>query len=181
MADRAVRLRLVIVLVLAGYLAVIVTSHFILMPLFLEGPLALVGWLFLAGLIVWSRLRRVDTRPSSLPPLRDMLRPWALTVAFGVIAAVVLYLATAWDVPARCHVTLNCVKGYEWRTENGKYYHVIEGVSTEISQKAYAQEVDLDLRSAAAFGVYTLCLAWVGTTVLRYRREVPTPVHGDLR
>jgi hypothetical protein len=160
--------------VLVGYLAIIVASPFIPLPLTLEFPLVLVGWLFLAGLIVWARLRRVDTRPSAQPPVRDMLRPWALTITFGAIAAVALYLAIGWEVPNRCGVSLNCVKGYEWRLENAKYYHIIEGVKSEIGQQAYVQETGIDLRSAAAFGVLMLSLAWTGTAVLRRPRPSST-------
>lgn len=172
-ADRAVQLRLVIIVVLIGYLAIIVASPFVPLSLSLEGPLVLVGWLFLPGMFLWAKLRRIDTRPSAHPPVREMLRPWALTVTFGAVAAVTLFLATAWDVPEHCHISLNCVKGYEWHTENGKYYHVIEGVSAEISQQAYMQEIGIDLRSAAAFGVYALCLAWVATAVFRRSSTVP--------
>ena len=154
------------IVVLLGYIAIIVATAAYPLPLYMEAPLVFVGWLFLPGLYVWSKILRIDTRASPHRPTRDWLRPWALTVAFGAIAIVAVYLAAAWDVPSRCPVSLDCVKGYEWRTENGKYYHVIEGVTTEISQKDYAQEIGIDLRSAAAFGVYALCLAFVATAVL---------------
>jgi hypothetical protein len=166
MADRAVWVRLVILLVLLGYLPIIVASTLIPLPLYLEGPLVLVGWSFLPILFIWARLRRV-TRTSAHPPAMDMLRPLALTITFGTIATVALFLAIAWEVPSRCHVTINCVKGYEWHMQNGKYYHVIDGVSAEISRAAYTQETGIDLRSAAAFGLYAMCLAWLGAVVLR--------------
>jgi hypothetical protein len=100
-----------------------------------------------------------------------MLRPWALTVAFAALAAVALFLAIAWDVPNQCSLTINCVKGYEWHTGDGKYFHTIEGVSAEISQTAYLREVSSHLRSAAAFGVFAMCLAWYGAAVLRIRPQ----------
>jgi hypothetical protein len=172
-ADRAVWARLAIMLVLVGYLAVIVASYVVLLPLFLEGPLVLVGWLFLPGLYVWARLRHIDTRPRPLSQWRSMFRPLALTVTFGAVVAVALFLAMAWDVPSRCHVSINCVKGYEWRIDNGKYYHAIEGLSAEIGQQAYLQETGTFLRSAATFGLYAMCLAWFASAGLRPRSTGP--------
>lgn len=174
MSDRTVRLRLVIVVALLGYLAIIVASHFVALPLVLEGPLVLIGWLFLPGIYVWSRLRRVDMSRAAQPPARDILRPWGLTVTFGALASVVLFLAVGWDVPGFCHGPLNCVKGYQWSVENGHYYHTISGgISTEISQPTYIHEVGIDLRSAAAFGVGALCLAWVAADLLRRSKKSP--------
>ena len=176
MADRAVRIRLVMVVVILGYLAVIVASHFVPLPVSLEAPLVLVGWLFLAGLLVWVRLRRVDMSRGAQPPAREMLRPWALTATFGALAAVALFLAIGWDVPSVCHgpVPVNCVKYYKWSVESGHYFHAIEGgLPTEISLQTYIQEVGFDLRSAAAFGVFALCLAWVAADVLKRSSKAP--------
>jgi hypothetical protein len=175
-SDRTVRVRLVIAVVLLGYLVIILLSHFIPLPLFLEGPLVLIGWLFLPGLFVWGRLRRVDISRGAQPPGRELLRPWALTATFGALAAVVLFLAIGWDVPSFCHgpVPVNCVKYYQWSVESGHYYHTIAGgIPAEISQQTYVQEVGFDLRSAAAFGVFALCLAWVAAAVLRASSKAP--------
>jgi hypothetical protein len=158
------------VAVLFGYLVVISVSHFIPLPLFVQFPLVLTGWLFLPGLYVWGRLRRIDMRPSAHPPVTEMLRPWALTATFGALAAVALFLAIGWDVPSVCHgpVPVNCFQGYEWTTEDGRYYHTTaDGTHAEISQHTYVSEVGFDLRSAAAFGLFAMCLAWVAAAVLR--------------
>jgi hypothetical protein len=165
-----VRLRLAIIVVILGYLAIIVASHSVPLPVSLEGPLVIVGWSFLPGIYVWGRLRRVDMRPVAQPPAREMLRPWTLTIAFGALAAVALFLALGWDVPSFCHgpVPVNCVKGYQWSTDNGHYHHTnADGIYAEISQQTYVQEVGFDLRSAGTFGILAMCLAWVGAAVLR--------------
>jgi hypothetical protein len=72
--------------------------------------LVLVGWLFLPGLFVWAKVRRLDMSRAAQPPVRELFRPWALTAAFGALAAVVLFLAIVWDVPGFCHgpVPVNC-------------------------------------------------------------------------
>jgi hypothetical protein len=168
--DQAIWIRLAVMASLFGYLVIIWVTHFVPLPPFLTAPLALTGWLFLPGLFLLARLRRIDTRPSAQPPLGELLRPWALTATFGALAAVVLFLAIGWDVPSFCHgpVPVNCVKGYQWSTDNGHYYHSIEeGPQVEISQQTYVQEVGFDLRSAAVFGVLALCGAWVAAAVFR--------------
>jgi hypothetical protein len=167
--DRTVQLRVLLLAALLGYLAVIVASVFALLPSFLEVPLVLVGWSFLLGLFIWSRLRRVDMRRGATPPLKEILRPWGLTVVFALFAGLVLFLAIAWDVPNHCQLTISCVKGYEWHSVDGKYFHSVSGITSEISQAAYIHEVSADLRSAAAFGVFSMCLAWVAAAVLRVR------------
>jgi len=166
--DQATSIRLALMATLFGYLAIIWVSHFIPLPPFLTGPLALAGWLFLPGLFLWARLQRIDT--NARPSLRELVRPWALTTTFGALAAVTLFLAIGWDVPKFCHgpIPVNCVKGYQWSTDNGHYYHTIfEGTPTEISQQRYVQEVGFDLRSAAVFGVLALSGAWVAAAVFR--------------
>jgi hypothetical protein len=169
MADRAVRIRLLAMFVLLGYLGIIAASHFVPLPPSLEVPLVLVGWLFLPGLFVWGTLRRVDLSRHAYPPARDMLRPLTLTVAFGAVAVVALFLAIGWDVPEVCGgAPLACVKGYQWSTDNGLYYHTTaDGIHAEIGQQTYVQEVGAHLRSTAAFGVGALCLAFVAAAVVR--------------
>jgi hypothetical protein len=176
MADRAIWLRLVFMVVILGYVAVIAASHFVPLPVFLEAPLVITGWLSLVGLIGWATIRRIDSRPEAQPPMREMLRPWVLTATFGALAAIALFLAIAWDVPSFCHgpVPLNCVKGYAWSADNGRYYHTdAAGIYSEISQQRYVQEVGFDLRSAAVFGVLALCGGWISAAVLRQSRRSP--------
>src|SRR5258708_20641313 len=123
MVDRAIWIRLVIAAVLMGYLAIIFVSHFAAFPLFLGGLMALTGWLFLPGLYLLARLRRIDMSRAAQPPVKELLRPWALTVAFGAFAAATLFLAIGWDVPNVCYgpVPRNCFKGFQWSTRNGQY------------------------------------------------------------
>ncbi|HEY0830544.1 MAG TPA: hypothetical protein VGE99_05325 [Candidatus Dormibacteraeota bacterium] len=175
--DRALGARLVIAIVLVGYLVAIWLSHLILLPHFLQAPLVLTGWLFLPGLFVVMKVRRLDMSRSAQPPVKELFRPWAMTAGFGVIAAATLVLAIVWDVPTFCHgpVPVNCMKGYQWSVDAGHYYHSFqEGTRTEISQQRYFQEVDFDLRSAAAFGVCALCLAWIGAAGLRASPRAPS-------
>src|SRR5713226_7993438 len=156
--------------VLVGYVAIIWVSHFIPLSVYLVGPMVLTGWLSLLGLFLLARLRRIDTRPSAQPPMRVMLRPWALTAMFGALAAVALFLAIGWDVPSFCHgpVPVNCVKYYQWSIDNGRYYRTIsDGPQAEISQQTYIQEVGFDLRSGSVFGVLALCAGFIGAAVLR--------------
>jgi hypothetical protein len=168
--DQATWIRLAVMAALLGYLAIIWLCHFLLLQPSLTVPLALTGWLFLPGMYLWARLRRIDTR--SRPPLREMLRPLALTATFGAFAAVTLVVAVGWDVPSVCHgpVPLNCFQGYSWSSGNGRYYHSIEeGPQVEIGRQTYIEEVGFDLRSAAAFGVLMLCAAWIAAAVFRPR------------
>jgi hypothetical protein len=179
MVDQTIWIRLAIAAVLLGYAVIIWMSHFVPPLLFGGGLLALIGWLFLPGLYVLARLRRIDLSRSAQPPVKELLRPWAMTVAFGAFAAATLFLAIGWDVPNVCHgpVPVNCFRGYQWSTENGRYYHTTaDGIHAEISQQAYVQEAGFDLRSAASFGVYAMCLAWLAAGVLRapsQARKVP--------
>jgi hypothetical protein len=99
-----------------------------------------------------------------------MVRPWALTATFGALAAIALFLGVSWDVPSFCHgpVPLDCVKYYQWSTDNGRYYHSIEeGPQVQISRQTYIHEVGFDLCSAAVFRVLALCGAWIGTSLFR--------------
>src|SRR6266568_948739 len=59
--DQATWIRLALMATLVGYLAIIWVSHFVPLPPFVTGPLALAGWLFLPGLFLWARLQRIDT------------------------------------------------------------------------------------------------------------------------
>jgi hypothetical protein len=168
--DRAIWVRIVIGVVLLVYAVIISLSHFLAPPLFLGSLMAVIGWLFLPGLYLWARLRRIDMSRAAQPSVNDLLRPLALTVAFGACAAVTLVLAIGWDVPSVCHgpVPLNCFRGYQWATEAGRYYHTTaDGTRAEISQQTYVQEVGFDMRSTASFGVYAMCLAFLAGGALR--------------
>ena len=171
LADLAIWIRLAVAVILLSYIATIWVSHFVPLSPSLTVPLALTGWLFLPGLFVLARVLRIDTRPSAQPPVKDLLRPWALTVGFGALAAIALFLAVGWDVPAVCNgpVPLNCFQEYQWSTDDGHYYEsILEGPQTEISRQTYIEEVGFDLRSAAAFGVLALCAAWILAAVFRH-------------
>jgi hypothetical protein len=180
-ADRAMWTRLVIAAVLLSYLAIIFVSHFAPFPLFLGGLMALSGWLFLPGLYLLARLRRIDLSRAAQPRVKDLLQPWVMTAGFAAVAAVALFLALGWDVPSFCQGPLNCTKGFQWSTNAGHYYHTPpEGTVAEISRQTYVDEVGVDLRSGATFGVYAMCLAWLAAGVLRapsQPRQVPPEVY----
>ena len=172
-ADGAIWVRLVLVTVLLAYAVIVSVSHFTPLPNFLGSLLALIGWLFLPGLYLSARLRRIDTSRAAQPPVRELFRPWALTAAFGALAAATLFVGVVWDVPSFCHgpVPVNCFRGYQWSIDNGRYYHTTaDGTHAEISQVAYVQETGFDLRSTAMFGVFAMCLAWLAAGALRAPR-----------
>src|SRR5216683_1274860 len=104
MVDETIWIRLAIAAVLLGYAVIMWMSHLVPPPLFLGGLLALIGWLFLPGLYLLARLRRIDMSRAAQPPVKELLRPWALTAAFGAFAAATLFLAIGWDVPNVCDV-----------------------------------------------------------------------------
>jgi hypothetical protein len=168
--NQAIWIRLALALVLLAYIAFMLGSRLIPLPAFFTFPLALTGWLFPLGLFLLAKVRRIDTRPSAQPPIRDLLRPWALTAAFGAFAAAALFLSVGWDVPGVCHgpVPLNCFQEYQWSTDDGHYYQtILEGPRAEISRQTYISEVGFDLRSAADFGVLALCAAWTVAGVFK--------------
>ena len=173
--------RFAIATVLVGYAVIIWMSHFVIPPLFLGGLMAIVGWLFLPLLYVSARLLRIDMRRPAQPSVKELLRPWAMTASFGALAAVALFLALFWAIPSFCHGPLTCTKGYQWSTNAGHYYHTPpEGTVAEISRQTYIDEVGVDLRSGATFGVYAMCPAWLAAGVLRapsQPRQVPPEVY----
>jgi hypothetical protein len=174
--DQAIWIRLAVAMVLLAYIAFMLGSRLIPLPAFLTFPLALTGWLFLPGLYVLARVRRIDTRPSAQRRVKDLLRPWALTAAFGAFAAAALFLSVGWDVPGVCHgpVPLNCFQEYQWSTNDGHYYQtILEGPRAEISRQTYISEVGFDLRSAADFGVLSLCAAWIVAGVFKRASTAP--------
>ena len=83
MTNPAVRLRIALTAALVCYLAAIVVTGFVPLSPALDVPLALGGWLVLAGLVVWANLRR--RRYSSRVVLRAIIWPAPLAAAFGVL------------------------------------------------------------------------------------------------
>ena len=173
MTNPAVRLRIALTAALVCYLAAIVVTGFVPLSPALDVPLALGGWLVLAGLVVWADLRR--RRYSSRVVLRAIIWPAPLAAAFGVLLVIVSYFALAWHVPAACTAgPLNCFKGYDWSIQDRNFFHVTpDGSSAQISRDTYIAEVGTNLRSAAAFGVYSLVLAWVASGALRRQPQAP--------
>ena len=150
--------------ILLGYVVFIVMSHSVVLPPILDVPLVLVGWLSVLALFVWTRFTG-EHRPQELI---DLLRPFPFTIAFAIVAASALFLALGWDVPSLCHGDpINCVKGYDWSTDNARYFHTTaDGIHGQISANIYLQEVGQHLRSAATFGVFALCGAFVVAPVV---------------
>lgn len=146
--------------------ATVITGYVPLSPGF-DVAFALAGWLVFAGLIIWSGIRRREYDTDEF--VASLIRPVPLTIAFVFLLVVTSYFILAWQVPAQCNaLSLSCLKGYEWHIQDGRFYHVIpDGSSVQISRAGYIQEVGVHLRSAAAFGVYSLCFAWAAAIALR--------------
>jgi hypothetical protein len=167
LSDPVVRYRLGLTAELTAYVAAIILTGFVPLSPVLDVPLVLVGWISFGGLILWAGLgrRRYPTRDM----LDTLLRPWPLTLTFAVLVVIASYFAIGWHVPAVCNgIPLSCLKGYQWSIQNGHFYHVTpDGLSEQISRATYIQEVGVHLRSAAAFGLYSLCLAWLAASALK--------------
>lgn len=151
---------------LLAYVAGMVVTGLVPLSPGLTVPFGLAGWLCLAGLVVWGMVRR--RRPGASEILSTFLRPLPLALLFAALVVAGTYLALGWRVPANCSVgPLNCFKGYDWTIQGDRYYHAPpEGVSEPISRDVYIAEVGTYLRSAAAFGMYSLCLAWGASGVV---------------
>jgi hypothetical protein len=158
--------RLGLTAVLALYLAAVIATGFIPLAPVLDVPLALAGWLCVASLIVWAVARHHE--PQVFDMWGELLHPLPLAVVFVVLVLIASYFALAWQVPAACHgISINCFKAYEWRTQGDQYLHITpDGLIRGISRATYVQEVGVHLRSAAAFGIYSLCLAWAAASTL---------------
>ncbi|GAC1506476.1 MAG: hypothetical protein NVS1B6_14360 [Steroidobacteraceae bacterium] len=161
-------LRIAILISTAAYGAFAFVSRASVFDPGLEAPLAFGGWLVLASLIVAAG---VPTRrwKASLP--KGVLRPLPLTLAFLAVALTALALAVTSNTPVDCPPTArSCIKIDEWKQSEGHYYRLypydVQGNSdrsqpwVEISRATYLAEVGARLRSAAAFGIGALCLAW---------------------
>ena len=175
--DPIVRFRVFLTALLVVYLvATVATGYLQLSPEF-DVPFALAGWLVFAGVIIWAAIRRRKYDTDHF--VASLIRPVPLTIAFVFLLVVTSYFMLAWQVPAQCNaLSLSCLKGYEWHIQDGRFYHVIpDGSSVQISRAGYVQEVGVHLRSAAAFGVYSLCFAWAAAIALR-RQAGPEPVVG---
>lgn len=164
--DPIVAYRIGLTLVLACYLIGIIGTGFVPLSPALDVPFGVTGWLLFAFPMVWSLLRRRTYRTTDL--IGRLLRPPLLAGVFGVLIVVSSYFALAWQLPPACHgISANCFKGYEWGTQSGQFYHVtVEGIRTQISLATYISEVGVHLRSAAAFGIYSLCFAWAAAITL---------------
>jgi hypothetical protein len=156
--------------VLACYLGSIIVTGFLPLSPALDVPLGVTGWLLFAAPMVWGLIRRRTYRRDDL--IADLLRPGPLAGVFAVLVLISSYFALAWQLPPACHgISLSCYKGYEWSTQDGQYYHVtVEGLRAQISIASYVSEVGVHLRSAAAFGVYSLCFAWAAAMTLKRER-----------
>jgi len=164
--DPQIVYRLVLTVVLACYVAGIIATGLVPLSPALDVPFGIGGWLLFAALVVWSLLQRWQLRSDAI--IASLLRPAPLAGIFAILVLIASYFALAWQLPPACHgISLNCFKGYEWSSQNGRFYHVTSaGVAAQISRATYVAEVGVHLRSAAAFGVYSLCFAWAAATTL---------------
>lgn len=155
----AIRVRLLILGILAAYVALMILSTAVLLPIDLELPLVMLGWIAFVGVLAWNARRLRGWRLNAA----GMLRPFVLTGVFACLVAAATYLALGWNVPSMCQgLAVGCMKGYTWRVEDGQYFRVSrENQQNQISQNVYLLEVGNRLRSASIFGVYSLCLAWI--------------------
>jgi hypothetical protein len=146
--------------------AVVLTGYVVLSPAF-DVPFGVTGWLLFAGPGIWAVVGRRKIVSEDL--LADLLRPWPLALAFVGLLLVASHFALAWHLPTQCNgISLNCLKGYEWTDANGVFSHTpTDGVSSQISRATYIEEVGVHLRSAAAFGIFSLALAWAAAIAFR--------------
>jgi hypothetical protein len=160
-------------MVVVGYIGAMLATGVLELPPVLDVPLALTGWLLFAGLAVWALWRHRKYSTHDL--VHALAHPWPLTAAFVLLVLIASYLAIAWRLPAACNGTsLSCFKGYEWSTAANLFYHTTpDGLREQISRVEYIQEIGVHLRSAAAFGLYSTCLAWAVASVLERPANKP--------
>jgi len=162
--------RLILTVVIANYVAGIIATGLVPLSPALDVPFGIGGWLLFATVVVWGLFQRRKVGTDAI--VASLLRPAPLAGIFAVLVLIASYFALAWQLPPACHgISLNCFKGYEWSSQDGRFYHVTAaGVGAQISRATYITQVGVHLRSAAAFGVYSLCFAWAAATTLG-----PTP------
>lgn len=164
--DPVVAFRLVVTAVLALYLVAIIATGFIPLPPVLDVPLALAGWFCFASLVVSAVLRHRE--PEVIDMWGNLLSPLPLAAVFILLVFIASYFALGWRLPTVCHgISLNCFKTYEWRMQGDQYLRMTsDGLITGISRATYIQEVGVHLRSAAAFRICSLCIAWAAASAL---------------
>jgi hypothetical protein len=184
--SRDLFVRACLFLLLLAYLGLIAISHAQPLNSGLEAPLAFGGWLALVGIAVvaWLRQRRIGLRRGKLE-VRQLFQPAALTVLFGLVAAIALLSSFSGNLSIACPSTArSCVKIDQWKVSDGHYYRLFPYNSAgdsdpnqpwvEIDRQTYVDEVGTRLRMAAAFGVGALCFAWLITAALRSRATEST-------
>ena len=166
---RAYRLGLTIVL--GCYLVSIVLTGFVPLSPALDVPFALTGWVLFAFPMVFGLLRRREYRTNEFAS--RLLHPAPLAGLFALVVLISSYFALAWHLPQACHgISANCFKGYDWSAQGDQFYHVpVDGVRAPISVATYIAEVGVHLRSAAAFGIFSLCFAWAAAAALQPRGD----------
>lgn len=156
--DPVIRTRLLILGILAVYVAMMVVSIAVLLPMELEIPLVMVGWMALLGVFAYNVRHLREWRFSGAA----FFQPLVLTGVFAGLVAAATYLAFGWDVPSACQgQPVGCMRGYTWQVEDGRYFRVTpENQRNQIPESVYVREVGSRLRSASIFAVYSLCFAW---------------------
>jgi len=163
--------RVGLTVVLGCYLGGVILTGFVPLSPVLDVPFALTGWLLFAFPMISGLIRRRGFDTSDF--LSSLLRPAPLVGLFASLVVITSYFALAWRLPPACHgISANCFKGYDWSTNGAQYYHVpVGGVRAPIDVVTYVTEVGVHLRSAAAFGLYSLCFAWAAAVTFQRRGE----------
>jgi hypothetical protein len=180
-ADRTVQnqrvrgARVTICILAAVYLTFIAASHAVPLDAGLEVPLVLVPWLVLGATGILSRFR-AGSQPT-MPWWRLLIEPWPLTLAFAVVVGAAAASAFSGNLSFECPAGADsCIKLNDWRVADQRFYRRFPYDAygdrdpaqpwVEISAQTYVGEVGTKLRTAAAFGLFELCVGWIVSTGL---------------
>jgi hypothetical protein len=171
--SRLFLVRTVLALLMILYLLAMIASHSVPLSAALEVPLAVAGWLALAGVVALSALGRRGRRGPVVIDFSNTGWSWIAHLAFAGAAVTAFYFAFTGNISLACPLYSHapCVKIENFSMSGGHYYRQYPYDSqgnddpgapfVEISQPEYVADVGARLRSAARFGLGTLSVAWL--------------------
>jgi hypothetical protein len=171
--SRLFLVRTVLGLLIVLYLLAMIASHSVPLSTALEIPLAVAGWLALAGVVALSALGRRGRRGPVVLDFQAMGWSWIAHLAFAGAAVAAFYFAFTGNISLACPLYSHapCVKTENFSMSGGHYYRQNPYDSqgnddpgapwVEISRPEYVADVGARLRSSAQFGIGTLSVAWL--------------------